>query len=50
MSEYSQKAFVPLAFFFIISSKHVSCKFDKFRIDAHLCKLRDIYAWYIIIT
>ena len=23
-----------------ISSKHVSCEFDKFRVDTHLCKLR----------
>ena len=25
----------------ICISKHASCEFDKFRVDTHLCKLRD---------
>ena len=26
--------------FFFFCSRYVSCEFDKFRVDAHLCKLR----------
>ena len=30
-----------LIYIYIIILKHVSCEFDKFRVDSHLCKLRD---------
>ena len=33
--------FLSSAHIYCKPSKHVSCEFDKFRIDPHLCKLRD---------